>query len=193
MKLSLHLTTFFINLIFFSFLTCVTSVEAAIISATATVCVGKCPQQDLCWPAEGSHLVTQKPYESFSHSKYDAIDIGTPTGTNLYSPATGNITYYNNVQPYSGYGCVAVIDWNSYKILLAHMTAASCLGKTGQTSKISRGDFVGRANSTGYSTGPHLHLEIVGGGGSLANSLIIKFFNKGQPISNGSYVTGNCR
>lgn len=58
-----------------------------------------------------------------------------------------------------GYGnCVVIKHNNGYSTLYAHMKSASPLRK-GQS--VRKGDTVGYVGSTGNSTGPHLHFEIM--------------------------------
>ena len=58
-----------------------------------------------------------------------------------------------------GYGnCVVIKHNNGYSTLYAHMKSASPLRK-GQS--VRKGDTVGYVGSTGTSTGPHLHFEIM--------------------------------
>ena len=71
----------------------------------------------------------------------------------------------------TAYGNYVVIDHGGgYSTLYGH--ADSLNVKVGQS--VSRGDTIGYVGSTGYSTGPHLHFEIIQNGTYL-NPL--SFFN----------------
>jgi murein DD-endopeptidase MepM/ murein hydrolase activator NlpD len=60
-----------------------------------------------------------------------------------------------------GYGQQIVIDHgNGFKTRYAHLS--KILVKAGQSVK--RGEKIGLVGSTGRSTGPHLHFEIIKGG-----------------------------
>ena len=59
----------------------------------------------------------------------------------------------------SDYGNYVVVrDGSGKKHLIAHMNSASGYGVG---SHVNRGDILGRVGSTGRSTGPHLHFEVI--------------------------------
>lgn len=77
--------------------------------------------------------------------------------TALVSPANG--TVQRNIANDKSYGNYVVITADDGKsILMAHFKSPSTI-KVG--AKIKAGDDVGTIGSTGNSTGPHLHIEIV--------------------------------
>ncbi len=104
------------------------------------------------WPMSG--YITQQYW-----SQHRAIDIGAAKGTPIYASDTGYVSYvqFSN----SGYGNMAMIDHrNGYVTLYAHMSIV--VVDTGQS--ISKGQLVGYCGSTGNSTGPHLHFEVIENG-----------------------------
>ncbi len=82
------------------------------------------------------------------------IDIGVPYGDTIRSPFSGTVrlaTYQRG-----GYGRYIIISHdNGLESVMAHFSRT--LVKEGQ--KISAGQAIGLAGSTGRSTGSHLHLE----------------------------------
>lgn len=82
------------------------------------------------------------------------IDIASPHGTPIKSPADGVVAYAGSS---GGYGRVVVID-HGYGIasLLAHTSRVDVV--PGQ--KVARGDVVAAVGSSGAATGAHLHYEI---------------------------------
>jgi murein DD-endopeptidase MepM/ murein hydrolase activator NlpD len=86
---------------------------------------------------------------------HNGVDLTAPTGTKIYATGDGVIS---NADFSRGYGKRVVIDHGySYKTLYAHMSRV--LVRKGQTVK--RGDVIGLVGSTGTSTGPHLHYEVI--------------------------------
>lgn len=96
-------------------------------------------------------------------ARHPAIDIGAPKGTPVYA-ADGGVVSFAGWHPW-GYGYAVEIDHgNGYKSLYAHLSWYA--PDAGQTVK--RGELIGGVGSTygsgGYSSGPHLHFEVVQNG-----------------------------
>lgn len=86
---------------------------------------------------------------------HQAVDIGSGMGAPIVATADGTVIYSGHK---SGYGKVVIVDHgHGFKTKYAHMSKT--LVKKGQT--IKTGDNVGEMGSTGRSTGPHLHYEIL--------------------------------
>ena len=86
---------------------------------------------------------------------HTGTDIGAQYGANIIAAAGGTVRFagWNG-----GYGNCAIIDHGGgVSTLYAHMS--SLLVSAGQY--VSGGDLVGRVGSTGNSTGPHLHFEVL--------------------------------
>ena len=84
------------------------------------------------------------------------MDFTAPTGTDIYATGDGVIEYTTSSK--RGYGNELIINHGyGYKTLYAHMNAFNV--KQGQTVK--RGDVIGFVGSTGLSTAPHLHYEVM--------------------------------
>jgi murein DD-endopeptidase MepM/ murein hydrolase activator NlpD len=83
------------------------------------------------------------------------MDFSANTGTPVYATGNGTVTMANRQ---SGYGLTIEIDHGfDYKTLYAHLS--KILVKRGQ--KVERGEIIGLVGSTGKSTGPHLHYEVI--------------------------------
>lgn len=85
-----------------------------------------------------------------------AIDIPNSIGTPIYASDSGRIVEssygYNG-----GYGNTILIDHgNGYQTRYAHMSTLRILG-----GYVSKGQVIGYMGSTGFSTGSHLHFEII--------------------------------
>jgi len=86
---------------------------------------------------------------------HKGVDIAAPQGTPVLAVAEGRVLRTGN-QP-SGYGrFVELRHPNGMTSLYAHLSRTDV--RTGQT--ITAEQQIGQVGSTGFSTGPHLHLEI---------------------------------
>lgn len=90
---------------------------------------------------------------------HTGIDFTAPRGTEIY--ATGDGKVHDVIMKKRGYGYHVVIDHGfGYKTLYAHMSKF----KVRKGEKIKRGDVIGYVGSTGTSTAPHLHYEVIKNG-----------------------------
>ncbi len=101
-------------------------------------------------------------------------DFSAPTGTPIYATGDGKVTTYKRSR--SGYGRHIVIDHGfGYKTLYGHMSEIEV--RRGQ--RVKRGDIIGFVGSTGSSTAPHLHYEVMKDGRKI--NPINYFFNDLTP------------
>lgn len=86
---------------------------------------------------------------------HEGVDISAPFGTGVVAPAAGRVI---RVGWDAGYGLEVSID-HGYGV----ETRYAHLSRTGVVlgQMISRGDRIGWVGSTGLSTGPHLHYEVL--------------------------------
>lgn len=91
------------------------------------------------------------------------IDIGAPTGTEIYASADGRVLAVKTgckvgqSRCGGGYGNMVLVEHpNGTKTLYAHMS------KVGTTSsaQVAQGAVIGYVGNTGKSTGPHVHFEV---------------------------------
>ena len=110
------------------------------------------------WPTTG-YISTY-----FSAGGHRGIDIAGPPGTPVYAADAGVVILAGWD---GGYGnCIIIDHGNGFQTLYAHL--AAFYPQTG--SNVRRGQAIGKMGSTGNSTGPHLHFEVLYGGG-LVNPL----------------------
>jgi hypothetical protein len=84
------------------------------------------------------------------------LDFSSPIGTEVYSTGKGKVIYASAST--GGYGNMIMIDHGyGYRTLFGHLS--KILVKEGQL--VSRGTTIGNVGSTGMSTGPHLHYEVI--------------------------------
>jgi murein DD-endopeptidase MepM/ murein hydrolase activator NlpD len=86
---------------------------------------------------------------------HEGIDFAAPQGTGIRAVAAGIVTWAG---PRGGFGNMVQIDHgNGYATRYGH--AYRVLVHVGQT--VQRGDVIGLVGSTGRSTGPHVHFEVL--------------------------------
>ena len=103
------------------------------------------------------------------------IDFSAPTGTAIYATGDGKITTYKRSR--SGFGRHIIIDLGfGYQTLYAHMSKIEA--RKGQ--RVKRGDIIGYIGSTGSSTAPHLHYEVIKDGRKV--NPVNYFFNDLTPM-----------
>jgi len=106
------------------------------------------PNSRFVWPSV-SKRITQ-----YYHWRHHAIDIGAKLGSPIYAIQGGRVERAGWSR---GYGYNIVINHgNGIKSLYAH--ASKLYVKRGQ--QVKQGQIIGAVGSTGWSTGPHIHLEI---------------------------------
>ena len=90
------------------------------------------------------------------HKMHTGIDFTCPSGTPIQASGDGKVINIRKLK--SGYGTHVIIDHGyGYQSLYAHMSAVDV--KKGQ--QVKRGQRIGAVGSTGTSTAPHLHYEVI--------------------------------
>lgn len=106
----------------------------------------------LQWPTT-THRISQ--YYGWRHS---GIDIDGEFGDPIYAAESGTVT---SVGWYGGYGLQVVINHgNGISTRYAHLQNVYVT----QGQSVGRGNGIGEMGSTGWSTGSHLHYEVIVGG-----------------------------
>jgi murein DD-endopeptidase MepM/ murein hydrolase activator NlpD len=89
---------------------------------------------------------------------HQGIDLAAPTGTPILAAEQGKVVYSGWK---SGYGNFVAIDHGrGYLTHYAH--CSRLLVRNGQA--VGKGQIIAKVGSTGHSTGPHLHFELVAHG-----------------------------
>lgn len=109
------------------------------------------------WPMPGYTYLTCY----FGEGGHRGIDIA---GGDIYGKAViaadgGTVLYAGWNDSYGN--CVFIGHGNGYETRYAHMSALAT--ETG--AAVEQGEVIGYVGSTGNSTGPHLHFEVISGGG----------------------------
>ena len=84
-------------------------------------------------------------------------DFAAPSGTPIMASGTGTITRARWCG--GGGNCVKIKHNSTYETVYAHMKSFAKGVKEGR--KVKQGQIIGYVGSTGLSTGPHLHYEVI--------------------------------
>ena len=84
-------------------------------------------------------------------------DFAAPTGTPIMASGSGTVTRARWCG--GGGNCVKIRHNSTYETIYAHMSKFARGIKEGK--KVQQGQIIGYVGSTGMSTGPHLHYEVV--------------------------------
>ncbi len=102
-----------------------------------------------------SHIGWRKNPFGRGYEFHSGIDIAAPQGSKVLATADGVVEFAGW---YGDYGKTVIIRHPSgYLTLYGHLSQIDV--KEGQ--RVKAGDVVGRVGSTGRSTGPHLHYEVI--------------------------------
>ena len=95
---------------------------------------------------------------SGTKQRHWGLDIGLPQGTEILSGQDGTVIFAGDA---GGYGLLVVID--DGEGLISRYAHCSVL-YVSVGDEVNAGDVIARVGSTGQSTGPHLHIEIIKNG-----------------------------
>jgi murein DD-endopeptidase MepM/ murein hydrolase activator NlpD len=105
------------------------------------------------WPTD-SRFLSGNDYSP--ETNHRGIDISGYTGSPIYATDAGVIVYagWNDY----GYGYMIIIDHGTgWQSLYAHLSSINVVC----SQSVGQGDIIGAMGSTGNSTGPHLHFELM--------------------------------
>lgn len=149
----------------YSYETLVEPIDEIVTVGTKTtyggIYVGEASEKGFLWPAPSCHYVSS-PYGWRSSGWHNGIDLcragGGAYGTPVIASRSGTVEVVQRSS--SGYGNMVLINHgDGYKTRYAHMISGSILVSVGQ--RVEAGQTIGKVGSTGNSTGPHLHFEVI--------------------------------
>lgn len=114
------------------------------------------------WPTEHRKItqyfgVNPGTYAQFDLPGHDGIDIKAPKGSKIFAVAPGRVHRVQPVPDGKGYGIhVRINHIDGYETIYAHLEKT--LVRVG--NRVEAGTVIGLADSTGFSTGSHLHLVL---------------------------------
>jgi len=112
------------------------------------------------WPILGGRITSRfgrRPDPFTGRTAFHrGIDLGARRGTPVMVTANGRIAKVERSS--SGYGHQVTVDHgNSYQTFYAHCDRIM----VSEGQKVARGDVIATVGSTGHSTAPHLHYEVI--------------------------------
>ena len=124
-------------------------------------------------PINGARLsssfgMRKHPIDGFN-KMHRGTDFAAPTGTPIMASGSGTVTRARWCG--GGGNCVKIKHNTTYQTIYAHMSKFSNLAVPG--SRVKQGQIIGFVGSTGMSTGPHLHYEVIENGKKI-NSQTLK-------------------
>jgi murein DD-endopeptidase MepM/ murein hydrolase activator NlpD len=117
---------------------------------------GVAPAGKLLWPVAGKLSSGFGYRTSYSGSRrfHAGVDLYAPMGTPIYACEAGQVL---KAEYHGGYGySILIYHGGGMATFYAHLSGfAVAVGQN-----VSRGQLIGYVGTTGYTTGPHLHLEV---------------------------------
>ncbi|HVO31670.1 MAG TPA: M23 family metallopeptidase, partial [bacterium] len=124
-------------------------------------------------PAEiyvSSHAGTRADPITSRQERHKGLDISAPAGTPVVATADGTVVFAGSVDPdvdqlWSLLGSYVEIEHGAtgFRTLYGHLSRLDV--KAGQA--VHAGDVIGAVGSTGHSTGPHLHYQVMKDGAAV--------------------------
>lgn len=102
-----------------------------------------------------SYVYVSSPYGQRWGKLHTGIDLAASSGTHVYAWKSGTVTLSSWA---GGYGnCILVKHSDGTTSRYAHLSGYNC----SVGDKVAAGELIGYVGSTGNSTGPHLHFEVI--------------------------------
>ncbi|ACJ00006.1 M23 family metallopeptidase [Rhodospirillum centenum] len=115
-------------------------------------------------PVDGAKLTSgfgMRMHPLLGYSKmHKGVDFGAPTGTPIYAAGDGVIEEIGAKGAYGNY--IRIRHNREIATAYAHLSRFGSGARRG--SRVSQGEVIGYVGTTGRSTGPHLHYEVMRGG-----------------------------
>lgn len=111
------------------------------------------------WPADSYYVTSpfggrENPFDD-SYEYHPGIDIAADYGDPVYASGAGEVVYSGWYYGYGNY--VKIAHDYGYSTAYGHMSEIAVREGT----EVKKGQIIGYAGSTGYSTGPHIHFEVM--------------------------------
>lgn len=115
---------------------------------------------------------------------HSGVDFPEPFGTPVRASGAGTVTRAGWINDRAGFGVIVAYDGGP-DVLYCHFAEAFY-----PASRVTLGSMLGRVGSTGNSTGPHLHMEIMRGRGAHTYNGIWHHFDRNSVVGDSIPVGG---
>lgn len=112
------------------------------------------------WPTNSQYVTSEfgrryNPFDGTTSDWHGGLDIGDDYGAPVYATASG---YVERASWYGGYGRYIRISHDyGYQTCYGHLSSIN----VDAGDYVKKGQVIGYVGSSGYSTGPHLHYEVL--------------------------------
>lgn len=129
----------------------------------------------------GNYRITQGPGGAFSHHDMFAYDFQMPMGTPVVAARDGVVALIKTDSSVGGADKALIEDANFISVYQEdgsianyfHLSQNGSAVKEGQ--RIKKGDIIGYSGNTGFTSGPHLHFEVVQPNLDVEKNMLVKF------------------
>ena len=97
----------------------------------------------------------RNPFNSSRAERHPGIDISMPHGSPIYAGGSGTVEHADWYYGYGNY--IKIAHDMGFETAYGHLS--EIIVEKGQ--QVEKGQLIGYVGSTGYSTGPHLHYEVI--------------------------------
>lgn len=111
---------------------------------------------------------------------HSGVDFPVQRGTLIRASGNGRVTSRAWQNKRAGYSTIIQYD-NGPSVLYAHQDNLHSVPSVG--TRVTVGDIIGACGSTGNSTGPHVHMEIMTGAGAHTHDGVWKHFTSQRVVS----------
>ena len=137
------------------------------IAKNASTSKGKWQSLPIVFPfADDAKLVITRPFSQSELcpftgvlKEHNGIDLAAENGTPILAPADGDVVYVNDRDVFWG-KTIKITHTNGYETLFAHLGTI----QVRQGQKVRRGTVIATVGESGWTTGPHLHYELIKNG-----------------------------
>ncbi len=148
----------------------------------------------VAFPVAGSYWKSAGTWAYPSGGMHQGVDYAAPVGTPLVAPADGIVLYANNPCPTYSFGLgdwcgypsgggntvlmAMQINGTTYAISYSHLARENFVVKGKST--VARGEVIGGMGTSGNSTGPHVHIEVINLGTKPLHQVAMDFAGSGD-------------